>query len=118
MSTSRLENNTQALLELLDVINHLPSTDGSGTIPPETYEFLNVVVTADGEDVTSRVFVNGKINLSEVTGHIELSLDIARTLNTPEISIWDDTLTTPEIEIVDDEVQDDPELGDDLEKTN
>lgn len=109
MSASRLENNTQALLELIDAINHLPSADGSGTIPPESYEFINVVVTADGEDVTSQVFTNGKINLSNVTGHIELSLDIARTLNTPEISIWDDTLATPEIEITGDEVQDDPE---------
>lgn len=102
MSTSKLELNTQSLLELIEAIKALPEVENKSAIAPATYNFYNVSVTADGEDVTSQVFVDGKIDFTTVTGHIELSLDIQRHLGTPMITLWDDTLATPYIEIVED----------------
>lgn len=105
MSTSRLENNTQNLQEILNVIQSLPNNPSSsdkGTPPPAGCEFRDVKVTSNSIDVTQFVFVNGKIDLSKVRGEIKLELTCGTWLPTPEISIYTDVLATPEIEVIDD----------------
>lgn len=93
------------LEEYASAISQISTGEILGAAPPATYEFRNVVVTADGVDVTSQVFVDGKIDLSGVIGHIELSLDTVRQLETPVITLWEDTLATPEIELWDDTLE-------------
>lgn len=82
-------------------IARITTGEVQGAQPPVGYRFENVTVTADGVDVTSEVFVDGRLYLDKVTGHIELSLDInSLRLPTPEIGLVD-YLDTPEIELVD-----------------
>lgn len=82
-------------------IAQITTGEVQGAQPPFNHIFENVVVTADGVDVTSEVFVNGRILLDKVVGHIELSLDINKIrLDTPAIDLVD-YLDTPEIELTD-----------------
>ena len=91
------------LEQYAEAVTRIPSSETPGATPPTDYRFINVVVTADGVDVTSQVFIDGRLDLSGIIGHIEISLDTVRPLDTPIITLWDDTLATPEITIVDDD---------------